>query len=40
METLAEKDGSVLVHRMQSNSSGLAWLYMWKDDKHIYRQEK
>ena len=34
------QDGRVLVHRMQSSSSGLAWLYLWQDDKHFYRQEK
>ena len=40
VEALTEKIGSVLVHRMQSSSSGLAWLYLWQDDRHIYRQEK
>ena len=40
VEALAEKSRSVLVHKMQSISSGLAWLYLWKDDRHIYRQKK
>jgi hypothetical protein len=40
VEMAAGKDSSVLVHRMQSSSSGLAWLYLWQDDKHIYRQDK
>jgi hypothetical protein len=40
VEALAEKSRSVLMHRMQSSSSGLAWLYLWKDDRHIYRQKK
>ena len=40
VEMIAEKDSTVLVHRMQSSSSGLACLYLWQHDKHIYRQDK